>query len=973
MKKFLKYFGIFILVLLLIILSTPFIFKDKIIETVKQEVNNQLNAKVDFGEFDLSILSTFPNLLFEINNVKVVGVDKFADDTLFNMSKFSAKVDIKSVFGDNIKILSIAIDKPEINAIVLADSTANWDIAKESTETETQEETAETTEDKDSGASVNLALESFSINNANISYTDNTADMTAIIKDLNFELNGDLSAEKTLLNIKTLIKQLSFKQDGVTLLNKTEIEYNAGIDADLVNSKYTFNDNNFRINDLILSFAGFVQMADNDDINLDIKFNTNNPTFKSLLSLVPGAYTQDFKDVKTSGTLKLEGFAKGTYNEKQLPAFNLTLLVNNAQVQYPDLPDAIKNINIDLNIDNKDGVEDHTVVDLRKFEMTTAGTNINTRVVTKTPVSDPFIDGNIKADIDFTKLKQAIPMDSIDFSGTMLADISFKGNMSSIENEQYQDFKAEGDLTLNNFIYKSQDLPDVNISEIAMNFAPEYFALNNFEMTIGRSDIKANGRIDNMLLYYFKDETLKGKFDVNSSLLDLNEIMADSETEAGESTETNQSETSETEETSEPLSVVEIPKNIDFELNSDFAKVYYDNMEIDNIKGKISLKEGVASMDKLSMNMIDGSMLLSGYYSTKDISKPEVNFSMDIKNFDISKTYSTFNTVKEIAPIAEYCEGKYSMNLEYTSLLNDTMYPVMNTVNGKGGFQSKNIKINNSDLFNQLAGYLKSDKYKNPELKDVNVSFTIKDGNIEVEPFTTKMGKSEITFGGSQNLDKTLAYIVNMKIPSKELGSQANALMGSLANMASANGVNMKVPEIIEINGRIEGTVDHPKLVLDLKQQAQDVGEQIKEQVKEKINQEIDKAKEKAIAEARKQADKIIAEAEKKASQIERTAEQTAKEIRTNASKAAAKIRSEADKQANDLIKQAGNNPLKKAAAKESAKQIRKEAEKRAKQVEQEGDKKARQTISEAKKQADNIRNTARKQADDIIKKAENK
>ncbi len=973
MKKILKFLGIFILVILLAVISIPFIFKDKIVETVKEQVNNQLNAKVNFGEFDLSIISTFPNLLFEINNVEVVGVDKFEKDTLFKINKFDAKIDIKSVFGDNIKVLAINLDNPKINAIVLQDSTANWDIAKADTSATQQQEENDDNTENDSSSNIHLALKSFTINNADIYYTDNTANMSASIEGLNFELSGDLGADKTLLQLKTLIKKLSFKQDGITLLNKTEIEYNAGIDADLESSKYTFKDNKFRINELILSFAGFVQMADNDDINLDLKFNTNNPTFKSLLSLVPGAYTKDFKDVKTSGSLKLEGFAKGTYNENQLPAFNLTLLVNNAKVQYPDLPSSIDNININLNIDNKDGVEDHTVIDLRKFDMAFAGNNVNMKVLTKTPISDPYVNGEVKANVDFSKLKQAVPLEDMELTGTMNADLAFAGNMSSIEKEQYQDFKANGDIALNNFVYKSPDMQDVNISQMQMKFSPEFVSLDKFDVTIGKSDISAVGRIDNMLMYYFKDEVLKGSFSVQSNNLDLNELTADNTTSEEEANVTEQtSQDTISANTDEPLTVVELPKNIDFSLNADFHKVLYDNMEIENIKGEIKLSEGIAYMNNLNMNMLDGSMKMNGYYSSKDITKPQVDFEMDIINFDIPKTYSTFNTVQHLAPISQYCEGKFSMGLKINTLLNDTMYPVLSSLNGEGAFSSKNIKINNSDLFNQISTFLKSDKYKNPELKDVNVKFEIKDGNIEIKPFTTKMNNSEITLGGKQGIDSSIDYDIDLKIPSKDLGNQANALMGSLAGIAQSNGVNVKVPEIIDIKGKIVGTVDKPKLKLNLKQQTQDVGKQIEEQVKEKLKEEVDKAKQKAIEEAKKQAEKIIAEANKKADDIERLAHQTAKDIRTNASKAAAKIRSEADKQAKELIKQAGSNPLKQAAAKESAKQLRKQADIKAKKVEQEGERNAQKTINEAKKQADSIRKNAKKQADDLIKKAEN-
>ena len=77
-KRILKWSGISFLLLLLLIIIAPFIFKDKIIEIVREEANNNVNAKVNFGEFDLTLFSSFPDFRFKINNVSVIGVDAFA-------------------------------------------------------------------------------------------------------------------------------------------------------------------------------------------------------------------------------------------------------------------------------------------------------------------------------------------------------------------------------------------------------------------------------------------------------------------------------------------------------------------------------------------------------------------------------------------------------------------------------------------------------------------------------------------------------------------------------------------------------------------------------------------------------------------------------------------------------------------------------------------------------------------------------
>jgi hypothetical protein len=44
-----------------------------------------------------------------------------------------------------------------------------------------------------------------------------------------------------------------------------------------------------------------------DDIEMDLAFAGKDNTFKSILSLVPGIYTESFEDLKTSGSMDFQG------------------------------------------------------------------------------------------------------------------------------------------------------------------------------------------------------------------------------------------------------------------------------------------------------------------------------------------------------------------------------------------------------------------------------------------------------------------------------------------------------------------------------------------------------------------------------------------------------------------------------------------------------------------------------------------
>jgi cell division septum initiation protein DivIVA len=73
--------------------------------------------------------------------------------------------------------------------------------------------------------------------------------------------------------------------------------------------------------------------------------------------------------------------------------------------------------------------------------------------------------------------------------------------------------------------------------------------------------------------------------------------------------------------------------------------------------------------------------------------------------------------------------------------------------------------------------------------------------------------------------------------------------------------------------------------------------------------------------------------------------------------------RKEGYKRADQLVANAGSNPLAQIAAKEGAKQARRETDRRADQLTKEADKRATQIVAEAKKRTDRLQAEAEAQS----------
>src|SRR5271157_5038321 len=113
MKKLLKFTGIIFLIIVVLLIALPYVFKDKIIAIAKTELNKKLNAHVNFRDLKLSFIKGFPNAFIGLENLSVIGIKPFEGDTLVAFKSFGLKIDVISLIKmKDIKVISIVIDRP---------------------------------------------------------------------------------------------------------------------------------------------------------------------------------------------------------------------------------------------------------------------------------------------------------------------------------------------------------------------------------------------------------------------------------------------------------------------------------------------------------------------------------------------------------------------------------------------------------------------------------------------------------------------------------------------------------------------------------------------------------------------------------------------------------------------------------------------------------------------------------------------
>ena len=957
LKKIGKITGICLGAIIALLFILPFLFKGKIVSAVKEAANNNLNAKVSFNDdISLSLLRNFPNLSLGIDNLKVMGVDSFAQDTLIDAKSIRLVLDLTSVWkGETVVIRKIAITDARAQVIFLKSGAANFDITKPDTSTvAAPQDTA--------AAPVAIKINDLSIKNTRLHYVDHSMDFEITSNGLNWHANGDFADEIFTLKNDLLIDQFTMSYGGMTMLSKAKIDANTNIDMDLKKMRFGFADNEFKINALPLQAKGWIEMREKD-MDMDIDVRTPNSDFKSFLSLVPGCYTENFADVKASGTMGLVLTMKGIMNDLRMPATHVELKVKDAGFQYPAMPANASNIQLNFTLDNPDGNPDNTRVVIAPLSANLGGDQLAVSLDMKTPVSNPYANGKVDINLHLDRWKQLMPIESgTQVSGEVDAHFNFDGHFSAIAKEQFNDLKAGGNIALKNIAYTSAATLPLKLQQLDMSVSPTDFNITMNQLQYGKSAMNINGKLQNMLGYYLNAETLKGQLVINSNSMDLNEWMASMSDGATAETAPNSSgatgdaketlpNTESTKEGSSPAVTAEsgsaprIPENLDLMFNMNVGRLLYEDYDMQQATAKAEIKNGTLSVNPLSAFIFGAKVEIANLsYSNPVGGKPTLNGGFNILNVNPANLATTFALIKEYAPIVGRIQGLANIETQMGMTLKPNMDMDLASLTAGGLF---NLFSGNLDVPSWMGDAAKqlhwgaSDKMS---LKPTKAGFLIENGQFKLkDSIGVNLPKEcQMKLGGYVDLSKQL-----------HLG-------GTL--MAKGR----KLPF------SITGDMKNPKLTVGWKGA-------LKEAAAPVINQ----LRDKAFDALNKQVADILKEAKEKSDLMRANGKETADKMRSEAKEMAVKQRSETDraytlamekaKKEADALVTAAKDPLQKKLTKVAADKLLKEADKKATEAKGEGYKLADQTEAKGNQKADQLESTVNDKADQVELAAKNR
>lgn len=261
----------------------------------------------------------------------------------------------------------------------------------------------------------------------------------------NTEINGQTEIEASLKgNYSAATRQMP------SLLFKMKVK-----DGFVSHNKAALPAKNLRLNldarlpglntdSLFISIDSFFFNVDKDYFNSVVLLRGMNiPYLKAKLQadmdLGNMAAAFGLKDMEFKGRYKLDFDADGSYTTGQrkgslrkdtvitsIPKFSLESSLTNGFIKFAALPQGVEQISLKLNASCKDGVYEHTQLNIRE---------INAKVLSNfikghfniTNEADFPLEGQLQTVFHLSDIKQFYPLDSLDLNGDLNIDINTKG------------------------------------------------------------------------------------------------------------------------------------------------------------------------------------------------------------------------------------------------------------------------------------------------------------------------------------------------------------------------------------------------------------------------------------------------------------------------------------------------------------------------------------------------------------------
>ncbi|HTD40122.1 MAG TPA: AsmA-like C-terminal region-containing protein, partial [Mucilaginibacter sp.] len=247
---------------------------------------------------------------------------------------------------------------------------------------------------------------------------------------------------------------------------------------------------------------------------------------------------------------------------------------------------------------------------------------------------------------------------------------------------------------------------------------------------------------------------LQGNFNLKSGLIVADDFMAFADGPPS-TTATAPATTTKTASSG----VILVPTNLNLNFTADVKKVKYNGMDINDVKGQMTISNGQIQLKQAGFNLIGAPVVMDATYGSVNPQKAYFDYHINAQDFDIKKAYNQIKLFHDMASSAKSAEGIVSLDYKLSGKLNSNMRPVYPSLKGGGVLTLKQIKVKGFKLFGAVGKQTGHDSLSKPsDVSKVDIKTTIANNIITIERTKMRIAgfrprfEGQVDFNGNLNL-----------------------------------------------------------------------------------------------------------------------------------------------------------------------------------------------------------------------------
>ncbi len=846
---------------------------------LREQLDSRLRATVTLADVDVG--SWYPHLTLTLEGLTIVGKEApFVGDTLFQADVVELGFDLKkAILQRRYELRALTVRRGSIFLHSIGD-TANWGIVR------TDTTTAETSEESPAGA-FSLRMEGLAFDDVTVRYLDESSPMEAVIEHARIEGNGTYSDDSLVMTLKGAVPALTYRMDGIAYLSRAQVAYEGTLAYHFSSSTFRFPGQKVRLNALPLSGTGAVVLGDTT-MGIDLDIRAADADLKKLLSLVPTIYRKDYQALQATGKATFGFSMHGIYSDRHFPDTRIRAAIRNGSISYPDLPDPVENLHLQVTVNNEGPTTDRWAVDLPRLNFRMKGDPFALSLQMK---SDRFA-ATARGMIHLESWKKILGLDSAFpvLRGTLMANLEGNGSMAAVENEQWDRIRWRGQLQARNLqIRQAADPIRWEIPTMDFRAAPQRFQLTQTTVRWGASTLHLAGEVENPVAYLTDKAPLKGRLQATSPHLDLNPFLRQPAASQPGNAEENTTYTTYT--------APRLPENLDLTFAMQARELLYQDWKLNNFTGTVTLRDGALAVHPVQARWLNGTVRLNGQYRYgSGDARPRTEWEWTGQQVDLTALGNAFEITRRLAPILQYLKGVVNTDARIRLEMDTNLNVRLPTVQSAGRLVIPQAVLEGFPLWQKVARTIQRPDLERATLRKVHLAYTITDGKAEVKPFRFKINHYPARAYGTYGLDQQMDFTVEMQVPASEVKSLVANVLPNL---------NLDVPgnQPLTLVTRITGTAEKPLIRPSIKETSA-----IKDRLKQKGKEFLERQKREAQKRLEEQRKKAEEQLRKKQKELEkkarREAERKKKELEEKARKKLEEEKEKAKKKAKDALNQ---------------------------------------------------------------------